>query len=795
FYLSVDVSRFVQARETTAEEAAAGEEGIQLEVVLPPEIKRLLDTIDAIRNFFSQSTVTDSVGPPLPIITGAQYGHAGAGFVSNLKSAFVDGTPPDLIEVAWKLAPATSEAPILPLPPTPPEGFIITVSTLPEGIPLYYDRPQKNEGNAPAQSDPSKKVQPREYGPVLEGNKRNPVVLYGGADMVVLARSLDYNRSFNADGTIKPGYTRVYGIKSLADNAVIPLEALKDGDTYYFQRTFWLSADTLSTLDWMASGISFRFERDQMPHDAELSVDNGKVTLTDLGPATTYYVRIASCDKATAENETFKYDLEAAAPLRDTSGQPFAVPLRGGNRSSVSDFSAPYEIVFPAEGSEKYLETVETALAVLLLSRADMPILDELNIPGPERGKAKKGQLMIPGVALESTGLEKMRNLVRALYGDMSKLEKKRGVDPLSFRGNLRNRIKALALDLYEQTGPMPDLERTIVEQTQDLREIRWGDLLREAGEVSMAGEIGDAGAMTILESIDLSLEDAAYMAGNPELGVALNIYGAGIQEDVVTELYRKDGVIRGRNPFIQVTLGGPGSRSLVSNTSSAEETDVLLNGIPGIPGVDYYQREFYQNYIQADGTILVPDDKWDYLDQLQKLAWVEGSGDDCPVFYNGQTQMTTAGYNSRDNRWGMIFCRDIFAKATDNRIFNQTAIALGIAASAARNFGPGQWWNFRFFDSFPGFEAALDVILNWLEAIEAAIQGVVDQIIAYIEFLESGLIALQQLVQRINALIQSILGFTFKIPKCAALMLLSDGTGGVLGDFITAENKPSDSP
>jgi hypothetical protein len=70
-----------------------------------------------------------------------------------------------------------------------------------------------------------------------------PLILFGGADMFTLPNSLQYNRSLKADGTVKPGKTRVYGQRVTGSDEIIPLEELKQDNIYYFQRVFYIPTE------------------------------------------------------------------------------------------------------------------------------------------------------------------------------------------------------------------------------------------------------------------------------------------------------------------------------------------------------------------------------------------------------------------------------------------------------------------------------------------------------------------------------------------------------------------------
>ena len=127
---------------------------------------------------------------------------------------------------------------------------------------------------------------------------------------------------------------------------------------------------------------------------------------------------------------------------------------------------------------------------------------------------------------------------------------------------------------------------------------------------------------------------------------------------------------------------------------------------------------------------------------------------------------------------------------------YSQAALALSVAASAIRRSPEdGEWISIRWLDQYPAIDEILTIIQQWIEAIGKSLGSLLDSLMKYIEFIEARIIEIQQLIKRINGLIQSLLGFSFLLPKCAALALVSNGTGGILADLVSAENKPQDSP
>jgi hypothetical protein len=126
----------------------------------------------------------------------------------------------------------------------------------------------------------------------------------------------------------------------------------------------------------------------------------------------------------------------------------------------------------------------------------------------------------------------------------------------------------------------------------------------------------------------------------------------------------------------------------------------------------------------------------------------------------------------------------------------NEARLALGVAAAAhQRSPLDGEWFSVRVGDVIPGITEFMDSLTNWIESLQSSIEAVADTLEAYIDFVNARIIETQQLVKRVNSLLQTAFSIGFGIPKVAGLVLSSKGTDGVLADFANSESKPSDSP
>jgi len=74
-------------------------------------------------------------------------------------------------------------------------------------------------------------------------------------------------------------------------------------------------------------------------------------------------------------------------------------------------------------------------------------------------------------------------------------------------------------------------------------------------------------------------------------------------------------------------------------------------------------------------------------------------------------------------------------------------------------------------------------------------VDSIVEKIKKFIDFLIARIEELQRFIRKINDLLQSILNFSVVLPECSGLMLVSNGTNGLVGDLMSANNKPFDGP
>lgn len=742
------------------------------------DIQRLIRFVITLIKFFNQSYLPGS--QPVPTITDIKYGADGATILqpASLSDYFQKmgaKTPPNIAQVKWVVNSPDQNA-YNPFPALPSEGFIVTVSTIKDGIPIVFDRPT---GTGKVEDLNGEKIQARETGVVRDAMGR-PVVLHGGADMLNLYPELAYNAAIE-DGKLKDGSARVYGL--LPDGSPLPLELL-DG---YFQKSFFVPIGAVAS-QWMAGNeYIYTLRASDMPKIAKLKTEsNGTISLDGSGiPASTLYVRVASCTKEIGSGSDFyKYDLKTLAPAIEPTGvTPSVTMFQNVEVSDASAFSEARPVVFPNAFTKDYLEALQTALVVLFLSRPDLTPLDEIwgTLTEVQREAVESGAQVFNHVAIERCQLEKMQHLAGLLYSDYPQKVEQRGVSIKKFRKDLLNQVRRVASDIYAKTGPMPAAEEAIVRQTKELRTLTWNEIFRTTHPELMDDPLGSMANLTILESLQ---------SFDSNVGLALNPYSMGLTERVSNALFYVDDLVQDRLPqMMEVTVGS--SEEIPDDTVPAGEVPAFMASLP--PAL----LPIYEKCIESDGSIKVPDEYKPYLTNLWGSLRKEGSADVSPVFFVNKPAFETISIgDEKPIDTGVFYTRSLFAKGMGGQILQQSAIALSVAGAAmTRPVADGEWLSLRFFDTFPSFSEFLQQLVNWVKSVEGSIQSIVDTILKYIEFVEARIIDIQQLIERINSLLQTMLGFAFKIPKCSALFLTAAGTEGLVSGLVSAKDKPTDSP
>lgn len=140
-------------------------------------------------------------------------------------------------------------------------------------------------------------------------------------------------------------------------------------------------------------------------------------------------------------------------------------------------------------------------------------------------------------------------------------------------------------------------------------------------------------------------------------------------------------------------------------------------------------------------------------------------------------------------------FCRNILLGNSD--VLRAAGDVLSIAGSGLfppRPRGDGAWQAYRLFpQGLPNVDAALGEVQNFLSSVLASTRSGGDAVDAYVASLEQRVLALESLLRRIDGMIA--LSANAGIPVVSGLLVIADGTDGVVSALVEADAKPSDGP
>lgn len=424
----------------------------------------------------------------------ATYGYDGAtifsfnkGFFRAFKlkkENFEDNVaePYNAVNLTWQMAPIPGQD----IPSNPimaPAGFLVEFSTLEQPLKVVCER--VIEGSAQdmeLQNQPAK----TEVVDCLD-EEGNPILIRGGAEALKLEGQVDWNDAVNVQGEFKTGAVRAYAIRNLSTNSPIQLSDLQEGDRHYLQRTFFVPF--AQNLFFPGKGYGATFEFKDMPYAAEwelnttpFSVNRGKLRRTnDTVQPERYFVRIRAVSSVIKDEDDYQF-LVNATTLGDRDGP--VLPIAKSDEMDLNDAGPPsfvVPILFPDASTQLYLQAVGEALAILALSRADLPVL--LGKEGPVDFPAATTQILADGLyepfwegyqdrARLPTGLEEIAQfLMVRLIGrrQIKKFFNEADASVPKFRRKLFINCINLTNRMLSQNLPPLPARQLVVERAEDL--------------------------------------------------------------------------------------------------------------------------------------------------------------------------------------------------------------------------------------------------------------------------------------------------------------------------------------
>lgn len=701
-------------------------------VLSAPDFPEVVDKLHKLASFFNIPKKPSIL--PVPVGVEVSYGLDGAGIHTffNSEELYTQSQPPDTANLRWSIAgPPNQTLTTVVLPP--PGGFLIEVSTLQEGLRLAWEIPTPDtstEGNG---------SKGRQIGEVRDPLTNKPLVLFGGSEGLVLDPPNISEASIIGPGQFKPGGVRVYAYRNSTDTIAIPLEKLKTADgKHLLQKTFFVP--TRLEIFNPGQGFSIQLRQQDMPWDAKItSESDGTITLEAAGtePVRNVYCRITALSKEaaaqyqksartpyakTVEGSGLRWKLKDAEirvqaelkdPVRATQVDSAGAPMSESHRG---DPSQVFSLTYPEQDTSQFLETVTAALAVVMLTRSDMPANPDLSP-------------ITSGIAKTPTGLESVgKSLIPLLYKTTPSKFYRQNLSIIDARGHILDICAHVARELYDRIGVQPRLLKLAVDKGELLRTFLWSEALLTPAARKPAGSSDESRRfpyLTILES----LGDRSNSKG-----IILN----------------------------------PVCYDVSQLAAATNLQDLELKRSPG-----FHSREEEA----LDGT----------------APFLYNQGDNAPIifdFFEGNRSAPKMDYVRN------VLLGDPAKNLPGKPEVLEAAVAvLNVAAGAFAVPNPqtGAWLSMQFIpQGLTPMDKILDHAVQFLKTTQAGISASTDSLKSYIEFLETRILELQALLNRIDGALSRL--EDLKLAPMSALVVVTNGTDGVAAEVISAENKPFDS-
>lgn len=550
---------------------------------------------------------------PLPIPAGLRSQYAGG--TTRLPPG---GSPPSAVAtfrstvsrlmgrtstiLQWSLAPSPGSGPTLASPVVPPDGFLIEVSVFPQGLYAGYLAPTPGSTGGPDGVPPEGTTDtPSSYttGLYQEADTGRPLQIFGGNDSVLLSAEVDWTRSFDASGNLNPGARPAFFLTSLDSTQPIhsnvfgPDPGGSDATRVFNQRTFYVSHEEVIAQSLVGGTYSYELTADDLPWQTPI-LEDGTPDFAHAVKATTVYVRILSVSDKVKGKDKFKWNVIPFDTAQ--SAQILPAPI-GTTTLGVADRSYPSTVLpvtFPPPQGDLYIQALNTALAVMVLSRSDLilpsetldPTLVErfeqtVTIPVTEEEVPRRSTFV-------ATNLESFAQNLLPIFGTPRDYFSA-PANPMSFGNDLRTKVGVLADTIIETQGNLPtSLLTTQATLFNRLATWTWS-------QTDVEGASGNASFnVTILQSLKGIDEEGARL----DMYVAKNtncLSGFETAPADSAALATRLGVIPS---YVQLPNGFGWAIAEIPN--SREESPVIVNGSQTQA---YYARKLFTSQVYEDAA------------------------------------------------------------------------------------------------------------------------------------------------------------------------------------------------
>lgn len=616
------------------------------------------------------------------------------------------------IQIVWNTAPAPNGNSQDAQPTVPPCGFIVEVSCYPQGFTAAWIGPAPSGtgiGNTPSPTGGGN-TQAFTTGQYQTSTTGQPLVIFGGEDAILIEPPVQWPPGFTPGTNLDSGSHPLYFYRDARTPEVIrkafgkgpqEIENGQDVTPYYNQKRFFVTKAEAIAQGILNGNYSITLKETDLPWYCPIVNGEFDPSLKELPRSV--YVRVIPVSNRVDENNfrSAQWKPQPWTGSDQTIVNLNPVVISGDPEPlGASDLGTPSEVVeiaIPNAQQNLYAQALQTALAIVTLSRSD------LDTPDPVSG----GQNPPPDRTYQPTGLESVATEISQklliptpenYYNQRPSTE-----SPNGFVSDLYPRISAAA-DAYIRTQGVlsQDLLDSLQPTLEDLVNWKWSD------------------------------SPTSVASGNPAL--RYTILQSLLSTNVNTPLSRNRNTTR-------LYYSNP------SGTPAAVLEEIRAKWLEGTFGITYHPTSL----------------------------------DSSPVI--GPSRGAQPQY------W---FVRDLIP----DEIYTKAATVLALTSSQTASTAGGTWVSKRLFAPRAPTGAVLTVLNKvdgFFNTLFAGGEDVSDGITRVIDFLEQRVREIQELIRRIETLLD--IPYQISFPSAKVLVLITNGTSGIVSGLVSAREKPQEGP
>lgn len=490
------------------------------------DVGLLIEIIKQIVDFFGQKDLMGN-SSPFPPPQNPKVLFSSTNWIG--KPIFVESGKlterPEKISVTWTY-PSGGGVPFLNGPA--PKSYIIHVSTIPDGFNVIAMQPK---------DDTSKETESLQVitGAVVDPITNGPLVVYGGlSDLDAFENKED------------PRAPKLY-LSTNPNEPLIDASLLEQNGEKIFGKSFVVGTGFFNKLA-AGSPITALIEVSELPKTADIVNVGGKAQLENIRESDVYYIRVRGCTfessaglKSPIENDFPIYTINESDVRKARAGAIYPIV---NTPASYTKASSSVEAKLPTEKALSYQKAVQTAIAILLLSRANFS-------KKPEEVTFAKGTYQEGG----ETGLESIGRPLLQTYNIGDSLYKSN--NPTNFRNAILKLSEEIQSSLQNISSPPDSVIDSIEESIQVLLTTTLPDRFFDE-------------PLTILEALENSTKS---------LGIGANPLCRGQSKKVIKQVYLtsyKSGPQRLPCFYVSRTL--PTYTSWVMGSGSGDYSPIMYN-------------------------------------------------------------------------------------------------------------------------------------------------------------------------------------------------------------------------